>query len=1377
MDPTQQPVGHPSRTPTVQPWAMPSVMPSRRPTVEPTDQPTNKPSGQPTSTPSDVVTEWAVHVDTNETVLIAHPFLQNTILTHFENYCIESTWKSQQPTGKCSFYAAVLFCLYRVPWCSPRITACRIDLPESSMYKVEIPINLELNSRFTTCPPTIIIDGHNATIHTLNNQFLIVKGSSKDLTSNRRLVAPSNKTDWSLLPSFSIANLSFISSSAVSSVTSEFNGGCLLVSSIHRFQLQDVYFSGYTSGGAGGAVAGTDIGFINIRRSSLISNSATGGGAVALWKVGQVEIIQSLFIDNAAINAGGALMIDAVNVINIDQTQFIQNTGGQFGGSISVNVASQVSITSSMITQSIAHFGSAMALSSCTDSWISRNEVIGNNALQAGTIYWIASSMASEPRISVDNIFADNINPNAIAGGGGDTITTEPYRFITGFTGGTNAIEITSYIPDQNQLTNLRLSLVDYYGRVLASQSNMTVTAAIASGEDLNCGINSPFAKLTGGTVAQAMAGVVTFSNLGLQCIPGGSMNITFTTPVSGYGANLAIYSVGSISSGASNALSVVFSKPNVKILSTALFVTFRRCIIGEIFDFSPGLASACLVCEGGYSVADSADNSVLACSPCPPLADHCYSCWMYLHPGQWRWTSTATTIYQCPFPTGCLGSNFTGPSGCALGYLGPACGICSDGYFQSGNICESCAIRNDASPQQIAYYVLATIFLLLPFCYVVYQVFLSSDEDFHRLTSSAAYRNNEPKKRIRGIPFEDQHDENWSAQHDELTARSSIISQLKICVVTYQMILQASNNVNGKFPPSFKQLLASLSILNLDVGNAIPVYCTSWQLDFGGTMIVMTALPIGGLVLMVLFFVIQAYCRQANKYHLQLLRDRYILFLLLISFVILPPISLTIFKIFDCVNLDLNGDDPLHQRHLVLRNDYSINCDSDYYLFLLVWAIFMVLLYPVAMVITYFVLLFGHRYQIQARVQLEAIKRSPHIADRRHTMTIESRHFYETLGFLFVAYKPQYWYWELVEVCRRLIMNCVLGSILPGSAQQIIIGIVLATMFMKVYHQCQPFADMDTNLLDAVGQFQIWFTYYAAWILKHDMLSEVPNGRQLLDFSLVSVNIAMVVMVLYGSRETVMYTVNVVIAYFRNSDTSDNKICGTQDEEEEDIDSSDEGKKFAIRYSYKRVINLFDRFDSFKFSQVLNTFSDLAVKELQGLVLADITLRQRKRNASTPDHVYYYPIDDTRGPLQAVRNYHGVQCWFLRIQFVDLDFIQFVSPNRESSRDDPSPSSSLQLVDVPNDAFQLSNHNFTKFRRKLFDTLLYDAQMGERVNKAKQWTRPPPLTSVSHRLHRRATTDDPFSSSSSVDDGSISLFTWTNSPRYDRPTTNNPTN
>ena len=58
-----------------------------------------------------------------------------------------------------------------------------------------------------------------------------------------------------------------------------------------------------------------------------------------------------------------------------------------------------------------------------------------------------------------------------------------------------------------------------------------------------------------------------------------------------------------------------------------------------------------------------------------------------------------------------------------------------------------------------------------------------------------------------------------------------------------------------------------------------------------------------------------------------------------------------------------------------------------------------------------------------------------------------------------------------MVETIRRILMTAVMSIVATGSGAQIVFGLAVSMVFMKLYAYCLPFKEFDNNVLQEVGK------------------------------------------------------------------------------------------------------------------------------------------------------------------------------------------------------------------------------------------------------------------------------------------------------------------
>ena len=98
-------------------------------------------------------------------------------------------------------------------------------------------------------------------------------------------------------------------------------------------------------------------------------------------------------------------------------------------------------------------------------------------------------------------------------------------------------------------------------------------------------------------------------------------------------------------------------------------------------------------------------------------------------------------------------------------------------------------------------------------------------------------------------------------------------------------------------------------------------------------------------------------------------------------------------------------------------------------------------------------------------------------------------------VGFLFAAYHTQTWYWESVELVRKLALTSILALIAPGSAGQVVVGFILAFVTLLAIGAIKPYADARLNALNCVTQINLVAFLFVALLLKVNVDNEGSAG------------------------------------------------------------------------------------------------------------------------------------------------------------------------------------------------------------------------------------------------------------------------------------------
>jgi hypothetical protein len=90
-----------------------------------------------------------------------------------------------------------------------------------------------------------------------------------------------------------------------------------------------------------------------------------------------------------------------------------------------------------------------------------------------------------------------------------------------------------------------------------------------------------------------------------------------------------------------------------------------------------------------------------------------------------------------------------------------------------------------------------------------------------------------------------------------------------------------------------------------------------------------------------------------------------------------------------------------------------------------------------------------------------------------------------DRIGFLFEAYHVQCWYWEIVELLRKFLLTGVMSLVSPGSAAQVVMGLLVSFAAVVLYARRRPYSELSVNRLGLYAQVNMTLFLLVALLLK----------------------------------------------------------------------------------------------------------------------------------------------------------------------------------------------------------------------------------------------------------------------------------------------------
>lgn len=123
-----------------------------------------------------------------------------------------------------------------------------------------------------------------------------------------------------------------------------------------------------------------------------------------------------------------------------------------------------------------------------------------------------------------------------------------------------------------------------------------------------------------------------------------------------------------------------------------------------------------------------------------------------------------------------------------------------------------------------------------------------------------------------------------------------------------------------------------------------------------------------------------------------------------------------------------------------------------------------------------------------------------------------------DPIRFLFDDYKLSRWYFEVVDLYRRIIFMAVLPLLSKDNAIVSYIGFMLAFLSSIYIRELSPFRVEFTNVIAVIGQYVILLVFMAALLIETGSLSSLNLSNLALGIILLSINLLIILLVVIGA-------------------------------------------------------------------------------------------------------------------------------------------------------------------------------------------------------------------------------------------------------------------
>jgi hypothetical protein len=427
--------------------------------------------------------------------------------------------------------------------------------------------------------------------------------------------------------------------------------------------------------------------------------------------------------------------------------------------------------------------------------------------------------------------------------------------------------------------------------------------------------------------------------------------------------------------------------------------------------------------------------------------------------PSYWRKNKHEAIFYLCENAKFCTGgsiSNGSANNQCKDGHDGPLCELCKPNYAIQGGVCKTCPNSNGAPFRVLAFFAVCVMFFaynalrLSPKCAEMKDTLAEVVPDTVAEDMQAKGQESALGKTGLGSNVSSKNYSKPFKAHFLKSTRS----KFRI-LVGYLQITSAFNlTFDVKWPDAFQNVIDTFKVFNVDVSSLfIPIspcaFTTSFINQFYAHML---ALPIMfGLIIAAGALSKRVCWKKGNPKEVF---GQGVSLCVFWVFLLYPGIGTKIFRMFKCMEIG---------ETLYLVADFSAECYQGEHLVAAMVAVMCIFVYVIGIPFLTVIVLYRRRKTLHApRTQM-------------------------TFGMLYNSYKPQFWYFETVEMLRKMILAGGLVIIRPGTSSQILLGLLVALLFASVVTDVKPYTDRTDNILQRCCSVQVVLNLLIGLVLKLD--------------------------------------------------------------------------------------------------------------------------------------------------------------------------------------------------------------------------------------------------------------------------------------------------
>ena len=125
--------------------------------------------------------------------------------------------------------------------------------------------------------------------------------------------------------------------------------------------------------------------------------------------------------------------------------------------------------------------------------------------------------------------------------------------------------------------------------------------------------------------------------------------------------------------------------------------------------------------------------------------------------------------------------------------------------------------------------------------------------------------------------------------------------------------------------------------------------------------------------------------------------------------------------------------------------------------------------------------------------------------------LTTELFRLFDLMRVFYYEYKPEYWFWEFIDLARRLALTSGISLMFGGTVTQITIAILVSVAFIKLNNSFKPYYYDSEDIISEMGQYQVFLTFTIAYLFREQAFGLYTDLYVLMDYILVFSNFGVI--------------------------------------------------------------------------------------------------------------------------------------------------------------------------------------------------------------------------------------------------------------------------